>query len=80
MIRNSTKQAPDGVLSAYSDYSAVMAGSLATRFFPGTEDQVYRASGEAVWVNADQATEKSAALPEELVEKITAFEGETLER
>ena len=46
---------------------------------PQGQDDI-RASGEAVWVNADQETEKSAALPEELVEKITAFEGEKLER
>ena len=46
---------------------------------PQGQDEV-RATGEVVWVNADQVTEKSAALPEELVEKITAFEGEKLER
>ncbi len=34
-----------------------------------------RATGEVIWVNANQATEKSAALPAELVEKIAAFEG-----
>ena len=41
---------------------------------PQGQDEL-RANGEAVWVNADQATEKSTALPTELVEKITAFEG-----
>lgn len=34
-----------------------------------------RASGEVVWVNTDQATHRSAPLPAELVERITAFEG-----
>ncbi|MDG2335382.1 MAG: phosphoribosylformylglycinamidine synthase [Myxococcota bacterium] len=50
MIRNTTKQAPDGVLSAYSDNSAVMAGSLATRFMPDPEDHTYRAHGEPVHI------------------------------
>ena len=45
---------------------------------PQGQDDV-RATGEVVWVNADQKTEKSAALPAELVEKITAFEGKTVE-
>ncbi len=39
-----------------------------------------RATGEVVWVNADQTTHSSASLPEELVEKITTFEGERVER
>ena len=34
-----------------------------------------RATGEVVWVNTDQTSHKSAALPPELVEKITALEG-----
>ncbi|MBI05381.1 MAG: thioesterase [Rhodospirillaceae bacterium] len=42
----------------------------------GQDDQ--RATGEVIWVNANQATEKSAALPEELVEKIAAFEGKAV--
>jgi len=50
MIRNTTKQAPDGVLSAYSDNSAVMAGSLATRFMPDPADHTYRAHGEPVHI------------------------------
>jgi acyl-CoA thioester hydrolase len=37
-----------------------------------------RATGEVIWVNANQATEKSAALPAELVEKIAAFEGKAV--
>ena len=50
MIRNTTEQAPDGVLSAYSDNSAVMAGSLATRFMPDPDDHTYRAHGEPVHI------------------------------
>lgn len=34
-----------------------------------------RATGEVVWVNTDQKTHKSAALPKALVEKLTSFEG-----
>ena len=39
-----------------------------------------RATGEVVWVNTDQGTHKSAALPNELVEKIAVLEGTKLER
>jgi acyl-CoA thioester hydrolase len=39
-----------------------------------------RATGEVVWVNTDQATHKSAAVPQELIDKIVALEGEMLER
>ncbi len=34
MIRNTTERAPDGVLSAYRDNAAVLAGPRARRFFP----------------------------------------------
>ena len=34
-----------------------------------------RATGEIVWVNADQATHSSAPLPQILVDKLTDFEG-----
>ncbi|MBY0400455.1 phosphoribosylformylglycinamidine synthase, partial [Myxococcota bacterium] len=34
MIRNTTKRAPDGVLSAYSDNAAVIVGSAGGRFLP----------------------------------------------
>lgn len=44
----------------------------------GKED--LRATGEVVWVNTDQATHKSAAVPQELVEKMVALEGDRLER
>lgn len=39
-----------------------------------------RATGEVVWVNTDQATHKSATVPPELVDKIAALEGDTLQR
>ncbi len=40
MIRNTHEHSPDGVLSAYSDNAAVMAGPEAARFFPsGDEDE-----------------------------------------
>jgi len=44
----------------------------------GRED--LRATGEVVWVNTDQKTHKSAAVPPELVDKIVALEGANLER
>ena len=50
MIRNTTKHSPDGVLSAYSDNSAVMAGSLSTRFMPDPGDHTYKAHGEPVHI------------------------------
>ena len=43
-----------------------------------TEDQ--RATGEGVWVNADQTTHRSTPLPDELVEKISTFEGKAVKR
>ena len=44
----------------------------------GAED--LRATGEVVWVNTDQATHKSAALPQELVDKLVSLEGDSLDR
>jgi len=41
MIRNTHKQSPDGVLSAYSDNSAVMVGHDSARFFPNPESKQY---------------------------------------
>ncbi len=38
-----------------------------------------RATGEVVWVNADQTTHSSTPLPEDLVELIRGFEGEAIE-
>jgi len=37
-----------------------------------------RATGEVVWVNADQRTHQSVALPGQLREKIMTFEGDRL--
>jgi phosphoribosylformylglycinamidine synthase len=50
MIRNTTDCAPDGVLSAYSDNSAVMVGSLATRIVPDPETHIYRVHSEPVHI------------------------------
>jgi phosphoribosylformylglycinamidine synthase len=50
MIRKSTAASPDGVLSAYSDNAAVIAGSDASRFFPAPSDGVYRAVDEPVHI------------------------------
>lgn len=44
----------------------------------GRED--LRATGEVVWVNTDQETHKSAAVPQDLVEKLVALEADKLER
>ena len=50
MIRNTTHHSPDGVLSAYSDNSAVAVGSPASRFLPDPGDRVYRAHHEPVHI------------------------------
>ena len=41
MIRNTHKQSPEGVLSAYSDNSAVMKGHYSARFFPDPDSKQY---------------------------------------
>ena len=41
MIRHTTEQSPDGVLSAYRDNAAVLAGHRGYRFFPGPDDRIY---------------------------------------
>ena len=41
MIRNTHKQSPEGVLSAYSDNSAVMKGHDSARFFPDPDSKQY---------------------------------------
>jgi phosphoribosylformylglycinamidine synthase len=41
MIRNTHALAPDGVLSAYADNAAVVAGAPAAWFFPDGESKVY---------------------------------------
>ncbi|WP_028485137.1 phosphoribosylformylglycinamidine synthase [Hydrogenovibrio halophilus] len=48
MIRHTYQQNPQGVLSAYSDNAAVLAGSEATRFFPEPGTGRYQTSQEAV--------------------------------
>ena len=50
MIRRSTEHSPDGVLSAYHDNAAVIAGHTATRFFPNPDTGVYHANREAVHI------------------------------
>ncbi len=50
MIRRSTEASPEGVLSAYHDNAAVMAGHTASRFFPDPGNDVYRGHGEAVHI------------------------------
>lgn len=48
MIRNTYKHASEGVLSAYKDNAAVVAGPVADRFFPGPDDAEYRYVNEPV--------------------------------
>ena len=48
MIRNTHARAPAGVLSAYRDNAAVIAGSMATRWFPDPDSGIYRGSHEPV--------------------------------
>ena len=46
MIRNTHARAPGGVLSAYRDNAAVIAGTAGTRWFPDPESGIYRGSDE----------------------------------
>ena len=46
MIRNTTARSPTGVLSAYRDNAAVLAGNKTQRFFAAPTDGVYRAHEE----------------------------------
>jgi len=48
MIRNTTEQAPEGVLSAYRDNAAVLAGPRGRRFFPDPRTGVYAEHDEPV--------------------------------
>ncbi len=50
MIRHTTDRSPDGVLSAYSDNSAVVVGSPAGRFHPDVADRVFRPHPEPVHI------------------------------
>ena len=46
---------------------------------PKDEDDL-RATGEITWVNTDQITHRSAALPEQLIKKIATFVGDSVKR
>ncbi len=48
MIRHTRDRSPDGVLSAYSDNAAVIAGPLAARLIPDAADRSYRWHEEPV--------------------------------
>jgi phosphoribosylformylglycinamidine synthase len=48
MIRHTHACNPAGVLSAYRDNAAVMAGTHGTRFFPDPQSGIYRASSEPI--------------------------------
>ncbi|MEX0964738.1 MAG: phosphoribosylformylglycinamidine synthase [Pseudohongiellaceae bacterium] len=50
MIRNTYKQSPEGVLSAYSDNAAVMKGHDSVRFFPDSESKKYSFHEEPVHI------------------------------
>ncbi len=50
MIRNTTEQSPQGVLSAYHDNAAVMVGSPGGRFFPDPETGVYAEHREPIHI------------------------------
>ncbi|KUJ72988.1 phosphoribosylformylglycinamidine synthase [Thiomicrospira sp. WB1] len=48
MIRNTYQKNPQGVLSAYSDNAAVLAGAQASRFFPEPQSGRYQTVEESV--------------------------------
>jgi phosphoribosylformylglycinamidine synthase len=48
MIRHTTERAPAGVLSAYVDNAAVIAGTTASRWFPDPASGVYRRHEETL--------------------------------
>ncbi len=50
MIRNSYRQHPGQVLTAYSDNSSVIRGYAGERFFPEADSRVYAAHGEDVHI------------------------------
>ncbi|MGB5251999.1 MAG: phosphoribosylformylglycinamidine synthase, partial [Sedimenticolaceae bacterium] len=50
MIRNTTEQAPDDVLSAYRDNAAVIRGSEGYRFYPDPESAVYGRHDEDIHI------------------------------
>jgi len=48
MIKNTYQKGGDNVLSAYADNAAVVAGSVAGRFYPDPESKEYSFSNEAI--------------------------------
>ncbi|SDY41724.1 phosphoribosylformylglycinamidine synthase [Allochromatium warmingii] len=48
MIRHTTERAPDGVLSAYKDNAAVLAGRIGQRFLPCPQTHIYGTSEEPI--------------------------------
>ena len=48
MIRNTHERAPAGVLSAYRDNAAVLAGPVGARYFPDAHSGVYAAHDEPI--------------------------------
>ncbi len=50
MIRHTTEQSPEDVLSAYKDNAAVMRGSEGYRFFPSPADGVYGEHNEEIHI------------------------------
>ena len=50
MIRDTYRQSPDGVLSAYSDNAAVMEGATDSRFFPDPNSREYQYHREPVHI------------------------------
>ena len=50
MIRNTYKQSPDNVLSAYSDNAAVMTGHDSARFFPNPDSKQYGFNEEPIHI------------------------------
>ncbi len=50
MIRNTTEQSPENVLSAYKDNSAVMSGHEGARFYPDPQTKAYGYSQEPIHI------------------------------
>ncbi|MBV5309994.1 phosphoribosylformylglycinamidine synthase [Chromatium okenii] len=50
MIRHTTAQAPTGVLSAYSDNAAVIAGAVGQRFWPDPATGIYGEHAELIHI------------------------------
>ncbi len=50
MIRNTYQKNPDGVLSAYQDNAAILAGSYGERFFYDPKQLIYRSQEEPIHI------------------------------